>query len=120
MPVVNLHQSPEAKAQSLSSCRHCRFRSSRRSALRFFLLAALLRTFADVDAALEERAVFNRDARGHDVAGQRSVTANVDAVARGQIAAHLAEHDDLAGINVGGDYTVASYRHAIAGQIDRT
>src|SRR5208282_1519234 len=72
--------------------RNRRFRRRTRSALRNFF--CLRPRFADVDAALEEGAVFNRDARRHHVPGQRTVTADITTVAGGQVAAHFAEHYD--------------------------
>ena len=52
---------------------------------------------ANVDAALEERAILDRDALRDHVAGQRAFAANVHAVAGVDVAAHLAQHHDLAG-----------------------
>ena len=58
---------------------------------------------ADVDAALEESAVFNADAgRGH-VAGEGAFRADIDAVGGGDIALELAENDDFAGADAGSD-----------------
>jgi len=73
---------------------------------------------ADIDAALEEGAVFDGDTRRDNIAGQRTIAADIDAITRSQIAAHLAQHDDLARINVGSDHSVAAHRHPIAGKID--
>ena len=63
--------------------------------LRFagFLIGAGL---ADVDAALEECAILDGNALRGDVAGERAFTADVDAIAGGDIAAYLAEHDNFA------------------------
>src|SRR5450432_1990256 len=74
--------------------------------------------FADVDSAFEERAVFNRDARRDNVAGKRTVAANIYAIARGQVAANFSKHNDFAGVDVGGDYAVASNGDAVSGKID--
>ncbi len=79
-----------------------------------------LSALADVDAALEEGAVFDGDASGDDVAGERTVAANVDAVAGGEVAADFAQDHDLTGIDVGGDNSIASDSDAVAGQIDGT
>src|SRR6185437_10598950 len=75
---------------------------------------------ADIDSAFEERAIFNGDARCNYVAGERAVAADVHTVAGSQVAAHLAENNDLTSINVGGNNPVASNCHAIAGQVDGT
>ena len=87
---------------------------------RLLRFAALLvgARLADVDTALEERAVLNGDALGGDIAGERTFAADVDAIAGGDVAAHLAEHDNLAGGDVGGDLTIAAHGDAIARQID--
>ena len=74
--------------------------------------------FADVDAAFEEDAVFDGDAGGDYVSGEGAVAADVDPVAGGEVAAYLAEHDDLAGVDVGGDDAIATNGDAIASQID--
>src|ERR1700722_4920528 len=74
--------------------------------------------FANVDAAFEEGAVFDGDAGCHDVAGERAVAADIHAIAGGEIAAHFAEYDDFAGVDVGCDYAVAADGDAIAGEID--
>jgi len=79
-----------------------------------------LSAFANVDAAFEEGAVFNGDAGCDNVAGERAVTANIDAVAGSEIATDFAEHDDFTGIDVGGDYAVASDGDAVAGEVDGT
>jgi len=47
---------------------------------------------------LEERSVFNGDARCDHVAGQRSIAADIDPVAGRQIATHFAEHYDFAAL----------------------
>src|SRR5579863_6443978 len=83
-------------------------------------LGLRLSAFADVNAALEIRAVFYGNAGGDNVAGERAVAADIHAVAGGQIAAHFAQHDDFAGVDVGGDHAVAANGDAIAGKIDGT
>src|SRR5882724_4114308 len=85
-----------------------------------FLTIDLLASLADINAALEEGAIFDGDAGGHDIAGERAVTADIHTVAGGQVAAHFSENDNLAGVDVGRDDAVASDGHAIAGQVDRT
>ena len=52
---------------------------------------------ADVDAALEEGAVFDGDAGGDDVAGEGAFAADVDAIGGLAVAADFAEDDDFAG-----------------------
>src|SRR5664280_2766615 len=51
---------------------------------------------ADIDAALEVSAIFNADALGDDVAGERAFAAEVHAVAGGHVAADFAQHHNLA------------------------
>src|SRR5579864_1089785 len=97
------------------------FRSDRRCRLFFAvrLLTRLLASLADVNSALEERAVFNRDARGHDIACERTVAANINSITGGQVAADFAEHDNLARVDVGGDHAVAPNRDAVPGKVNR-
>ena len=78
----------------------------------------LLAGLADVDATLEERAFFDADALGDDVAVERAFAANVEAVAGRHVAADFAENDDFARGNVGRDYAITSDGDAIAGQVD--
>src|SRR5581483_861623 len=73
---------------------------------------------ADVDAALEERTIFDGDALGGYVAGERAFAADVDAIAGRDIAAHLAKHHNLAGGNVGSHLTVTADGETVAGQAD--
>ena len=55
-----------------------------------------------------------------DVAGERAFAADVDAVRRLAVAAHLTEHDDLAGRDVRRYLAVTADRDAVAGEIDGT
>ena len=73
---------------------------------------------ADVDAALEEGAVFDGDAGGDDVAGEGAFAADVDAIGGLAVAADLAENDDLASADVGGYLAVAADGDAVAGEVD--
>ena len=73
---------------------------------------------ADVDAALEEGAVFDGDAGSDDVAGEGAFGADVDAVGGLAVAADFAEDDDLAGHDVGGYLAVAADGDAVAGEVD--
>src|SRR3974390_1455307 len=82
--------------------------------LLLFRLLGRLSAFADIDAALEKRAVFNRDARRHHITRQRTIAADVHAVAGGQVATYLAEHNDFARINVRRHYTISAYGHPVA------
>ena len=93
---------------------------SRRVAGGFRLGIRLLAGFADVDAALEERSVFDADALRDDIAGQRAFIADVNAIAGIHVAAYFAEDHDLARVDVGGDDSVAPDGYAIAGEVDRT
>src|SRR5690349_11551003 len=114
-------QPPRAKALTWAAALRpgcdCGFRCCG-SGFCFFLLARL-RTLAYVDAALEERAVFNRNARRHYVARERAIAANVDSVTRGQVSANLAQHHNLAGVDVRGHHAVPTDGHAVSCQIDR-
>ena len=73
---------------------------------------------ADVDAALEEGAVFDGDAGGDDVAGEGTFAADVDAIGGLAVAADLTENDDFAGADVGGYLAVAADGDAVAGEVD--
>ena len=73
---------------------------------------------ADVDAALEEGAVFDGDASGDDVAGEGTFRPDVDAIGSLAVAADFAENDDLAGADVGGYLAVAANGDAVAGEVD--
>src|SRR6202041_3951640 len=83
------------------------------------LLLRRLAALADVDATLEERTVFDRDACRDHVTGERSITADINAVAGRQIAAHFAQHDNFTGVDVGCNNTVASNSNAVSRQADR-
>jgi hypothetical protein len=73
---------------------------------------------ADVDAALEEGAVFDRDASGDDVAGEGTFAADVNAIGGLAVAANFAEDDDLAGADVRGYLAIAADGNAVAGEVD--
>src|SRR5437588_203903 len=70
--------------------------------------------FAGIDAALEERAVFDRNTRSHYIASKRTIAANIYPVACGQISAHFTEHNDFTRIDIGRDHAIAPHGHAIA------
>src|ERR1700744_1269620 len=74
---------------------------------------------ADADAALEEGAILDRDTLRDHVAGQRALAADIHTVAGIDVAAHLAEHHDLAGRDVRCYLAIAANGDAVARQIDR-
>ncbi len=78
-------------------CRGARRRSWRGS-LGFGLL--------DVDAALEQGAVFDADTRRDDVADQLGILADINFIGGDHVALHLAEDDDFPGSDVGLDAAV--------------
>ena len=53
----------------------------------------------DFDAALEMGAIFDADARGGNVADDRAIGLDVDAIAGVDVADDFAKHDDFAGMN---------------------
>src|SRR5579862_9290006 len=117
MPVAEFQtNSPRPRLCSGADCGWLGSRDRLVFAVRLGLVG--LSAFADVDATFEECAVFDGNAGGDDVAGEGAVAANVDPVAGGEIATDFAEHNDLTGIDVGGDYAVASDGDAIACKVD--
>src|ERR1043166_1208053 len=115
-------RSVDKRMYSLSACNSssCRLRCGGRSFYFFFLPIHLLSSLADIDSALEEGAVFDGDSGCHYVAGERTVAADIYAVAGAQVSLYFAEHYDFAGIDVGRDYAVTSYGHAISRKVDGT
>src|SRR3989442_5111259 len=91
----------------------------RRSNSRLVFAIRLLPSFADVDSAFEEGAVFDRDARRNHIAGERTITADVNAVARREIATNFSQHATFTGIDVGSDYSVTANGDAVSGKVDR-
>ena len=75
---------------------------------------------ADVDAALEECAILDRDARRDHIASQRTFAADIHTIARLAVSANLAEHNDFASDDVRRNLAIAAYGNAIAGKIDCT
>ena len=69
--------------------------------------------FCIVDAAAEVRAFGNRHARRDDVAIDRSVVADVDLIAGGDISRHFAEHDDRLGEHLRLDSAVRPNREDV-------
>src|SRR5271169_3665042 len=78
----------------------------------------LLAGLTDVDATLKIGALFDADALGDDVAGERTLTANVEAIAGRHIAANFTQNNDLPGSNIGRDDAVAADGDTVAGQVD--
>ena len=72
---------------------------------------------ADVDTALEERAIFNADASCGHIAGEGAFRTDVHAVSGIDVALELAENDDLAGADAGRDIAVLAHGDAIAGDL---
>src|SRR5439155_10889111 len=103
------------REENLSPSSRCSFCCH--SSLHFFAIG-LLAGFADIDAALEESAIFNRNARRYYIASERTVAADIDPVTGREIATNLPEHDDLSRVDVGRYNSIAAYSHAIACQVD--
>src|SRR5215469_16012960 len=85
---------------------------------RFLAVVLLLSGLANVDTTLEESAVFNADALGYNVTGERTFVADIHAITGGEIAANFPQNDHFAGIDVGRDLSVTSDGHAISWQLD--
>src|SRR2546425_5280456 len=100
---------PREEKLSPSSC--CSFCCH--SSLHFFAIG-LLAGFADIDAALEESAIFNRNARRYYIAGERTVAADIHPVTGRKITAHLPEHNNLPRVDVGRYNSIPAYGDAIA------
>jgi len=63
-----------------------------------FFAVRFLAGFPDIDAALEEGPVFDGDAGGHDVTGERTVAADINPVAGSEVAAHFSQDNDFAAL----------------------
>ena len=74
--------------------------------------------FAQVDAAFQERAFFDGEALGVDIAGNGAIAADVDAVAYDQVAFDFAHDYDFTGGDCRHDHAVAAYGDAAFGHID--
>src|ERR1700733_13416231 len=85
---------------NLGACCRNFGRYRRRAGFHFFAIR-LLTTLTNVDAALEEGAVFNGNTCSHDISSQGAITTNVDPVAGGQVAADLPQNHDFTRIDVG-------------------
>src|SRR5581483_3122669 len=119
-PELKRYLRDAARTPELAGCRRGLDRRFASFAVRLAVVVGVLAGLTDVDAALEERAVFNRNALGDDVAGQRAFGADIHAIAGLQVTAHFAEHHDFARGDVGVHDAVASDGDAVAGQIDGT
>src|SRR5690606_32839770 len=93
-------------------------RGGRRRRGRRLRLSAGLRLPLHVDAAAEVRTVGNRDPRRHQVAVDRPVVADVDALARGDVALHFALHDDDLGEDLRLDLAVGPDRQHVVAELD--
>src|SRR5579862_3153895 len=60
----------------------------------------------DIDAALEQRTIFDADARRNDVPDQLRILADIDFVGSHDVTLHLAEDDDFPGAYVGLDAAI--------------
>src|SRR5271165_600458 len=78
-----------------------------------------LARLADVDSALEERSIFDRDPLRDHVAGQGAVCADVYPVRGVDVALHLAEHHHFPGLDVSVDLPIAPDGHPVAVKCDR-
>src|SRR5262249_40615055 len=72
-----------------------------------------------VDAATEMRAFGNRHTRRHDVPVDRTVVADVDLIARRDVAGDLAEHDDGLGEDLSFDPAVRSDGQHVLAELNR-
>src|ERR1700722_8179751 len=75
---------------------------------------------ANVNAALEERTLLDRNSRCDHVAGERAFAANIHAIAGLAVTTNLTQHDDLARYDVRGNLAIAAHGHTISRQIDCT
>src|SRR5262249_15110471 len=74
--------------------------------------------FADINPALEVRAIFNADALADHVSGQRTFIADVHAITGGQIALHFAQDHHFFGVDVRLHLSVAAYGYTMAAKVD--
>src|SRR5207247_7887730 len=72
-----------------------------------------------VHAAAEMRAFGDGDSRRNDIAVDRAIVANVDFVARGDVAGHLAEHDHGLREHLRLDAAVGTDRQNVLAKLDR-
>src|ERR671935_3068087 len=74
--------------------------------VRTHIAGRLVSRFLNVDATLEEGAIFDADALRNHVAGKRALTADIHAVAGAQVTFHFADHHDFARSHVRRNHTV--------------
>ncbi len=75
--------------------------------------------WVDFDAAFEVGAVFDADAGGGNVADDRAIRLDVNAVPRMDVADYLAIDDYFAGVNFGIELGCRTYRELVAAQGNR-
>ena len=73
---------------------------------------------AYLNASLQEGSIFNADALGDDISGQRPFAADVQAVDALDVARYLAHDYDFAGADIGGYDAIASDGDAVVGKVD--
>src|SRR5258708_27035201 len=110
------------RSNSPRSLRPCpnRYGLAGRNALVFAVCfwLARLSALADVDATLEEGSVFDRNAGRHYVAGERTIAADVDSITSRQVAAHFAQHHDLARVDVRRNHAITTDGYAVSGRVN--
>src|ERR1019366_5242448 len=76
--------------------------------------------FANIDAALEKRTIFDADPGSGKVANHRSLTTDVNAIRGNHVAPNLPQNHDFAGRDVSGDKPFGTYSDAISAKPDVT
>src|SRR5579872_934565 len=94
--------------------------SGLRLGLRLFVvrLRALLLRVANLDRTLQQRSVFNADARGDHISGERAFAANVQTIGAMNIAGDRAHDYYFLGSDIGDDDGVAPNGDAAVSEID--
>lgn len=90
-------------------CGRCRRRCRRVGRLGFSLF--------NVDTAFEEGAIFDADASCRYVSGQGPLCTDIDTVSCIDVAANLAQDDNFAGVDAGGDLTISADGDAVPRKI---
>ena len=85
----------------------------RRPSLRLHFIFGCRLRLLNIDAALEERAIVDGDARGRNVACQRSALAQLDPLGGMNVAVDPAVHDYIAGFNIGAYAAVGANGQAL-------
>jgi len=70
---------------------------------------------ADIDTALEERAILDADTGCGNIATQRTFSTNIHAVSGRDVSTHLAQNHNFACRNAGRNLTVPAHSHAVTG-----